>query len=154
MNIQTKILTIVFTIIITSCTGTKPMLGKIENTLSPCPDKPNCVSSQSQDQSHYVEPFHYTGSQQMAFDQLVFIIRQFPRTQITKQTENYLHVEFKSAWFGFIDDVEFLFSSAQQIQVRSASRIGYSDFGVNRKRINSIRAKFEKASLGTNTNDV
>lgn len=66
---------------------------------------------------------------------------------MTKQTENYLHVEFKSAWFGFIDNVEFIFSSAQQIQVRSASRLGYSDFGVNRKRIiNSIRAKFEKVS--------
>jgi uncharacterized protein (DUF1499 family) len=119
------------------------MLEKIENTLSPCPDKPNCVSSQSQDKSHYIEPFQYTGSQKLAFEQLVLVIRQFPRTQIIKQTENYLHVEFKSAWFRFIDDVEFLFYPAQQIQVRSASRVGYSDFGVNRKRINAIRAKFE-----------
>jgi uncharacterized protein (DUF1499 family) len=126
------------------------MLEKMENTLFPCPNKPNCVSSQSQDKNHYVEPFHYTSSQNVAFEQLVFVIGQFSRIQIVKQTENYLHVEFKSAWFGFIDDVEFLFSPAQQIQVKSASRLGYSDFGVNRKRINSIRAKFEKVSKRTN----
>ena len=142
MNNQT-ILTIFLAIIITGC-GNPLNLGKMENILSPCPDKPNCVSSQ--DKSHHIEPFHYTGSQKTAFEQLVSIIREWPRTKIVTQTENYLHAEFKTPWLRFTDDVEFLFYPAQQIQVKSASRLGYSDFGVNRKRINALRAQFEKVT--------
>ncbi len=142
MNIPTTCLIVFFSIILTSCSGNKPM--SIGNPLSPCPKSPNCISSQSQDESHYVAPFVYTGSQQLAFEQLVLVIRNYPRTKIVTETENYLHVECKSKWFGFIDDLEFLFETAQEIQVRSASRLGYSDFGVNRHRIGIFRTQFEK----------
>ncbi|MCK5716877.1 MAG: DUF1499 domain-containing protein [Thiomargarita sp.] len=114
------------------------------NSQLPCPESPNCVSSHSQDKDHYIEPLAYKGTQKNAFKQLITIIHNYPRTNIVTETEDYLHVECKSAWFGFVDDLEFFFTPTQEIHIRSAARVGYSDFGVNRKRIAVMRAQFEK----------
>lgn len=154
MNVQTKFLMLLFSIIMISCSGTNHMSENIVNNLPPCPDKPNCVSSQSKDKTHYVDALKYTGSHKTAFNQLTFVVSQFPEANIVKQTENYMHVEFKSTLFGFVDDVEFLFSPDQQIQLKSASRVGYSDFGVNRKRILAITEKFKNAPKRASTNDI
>jgi uncharacterized protein (DUF1499 family) len=124
------------------CAGRPPgNLGIHEGKLSPCPASPNCVSSQGSDKEHTVEPFIYTASRQQALANLRQIILHMKRTKIVYESGNYLHAEFTSAIFRFVDDVEFYFEeNAKIIQVRSASRIGKSDFGVNRKRMESIRA--------------
>ena len=119
-------------------------IGIDQGKLSPCPDSPNCVSSQSTDPSHYVDPLFFTDSRIDAKIRLLKIIESIPRTQIISHTDNYIHVEFTSLIFRFVDDVEFLFDDEHNlIQVRSASRVGYSDLGMNRKRIEALRQQFQ-----------
>ena len=119
--------------------------GIIQGTLSPCPNSPNCVSSQSSDPSHFIEPLTYHDSQTQARARLLKIIESMPRTQIVSNIDKYLHVEFTSLIFRFVDDVEFLFEEGKNlIHVRSASRVGYSDLGMNRKRIETIREQFQQ----------
>ncbi|UCE64058.1 MAG: DUF1499 domain-containing protein [Nitrospirota bacterium] len=120
-------------------------IGISQGKFSPCPDSPNCVSSQSPDPSHFVEPLSYTDSQTDAKARLLKLIESMPRTQIISNTDNYIHAEFTSLIFRFVDDVEFLFDPDQNlIQVRSGSRVGYSDLGMNRKRIEAIRQQFRQ----------
>ena len=129
-------------LLLAGCTGTRPMnLGVHDGKLAPCPASPNCVSSQSSDRDHSIEPLRYTGSPGEAMDRLQKIIIGMERSRIITETGSYIHAEFTSALFRFVDDVEFFLDErAAVIQVRSSSRIGYSDLGVNRKRIEDIRA--------------
>jgi uncharacterized protein (DUF1499 family) len=134
--------------LLTGCSGTMPNLGINNSELAPCPKTPNCVSSQAHDQEHYIEPIHYEVTQQQARDRLLQIIRSEKRTKILTDHSDYIRVEFTSALFRFVDDVEFYFpnekSGEKIIHVRSASRVGSSDLGVNRKRIEHIRSEFQK----------
>jgi uncharacterized protein (DUF1499 family) len=119
-------------------------LGVNNGKLAPCPSSPNCVSSQSTDAQHQIAPLTFTTNPQQAIANLKNIIQSLPRTKIITETEDYMYAEFKSALMGFVDDVEFyLDSQANVIHVRSASRLGQSDLGVNRQRIETIRAKFQ-----------
>lgn len=119
-------------------------LGVRDGKLAPCPSSPNCVSSQSEDAGHKIEPLTYKSTPQVALAQLKQAIQSLPRTKIITETPNYLYAEFTSAIMGFVDDVEFyLDEDAKVIHLRSASRLGQSDLGVNRKRIESIRAKLQ-----------
>jgi len=98
------------------------------------------VSSQSQDAEHQIEALPYEGSPAEAIAQLKTMIESLPRTQIIQITDNYLYAEFTSALMGFVDDVEFYVNPAEPvIEVRSASRLGESDLGVNRQRVEAIR---------------
>ena len=126
---------------ITGCSGVPPgNLGVKDGSLAPCPASPNCVSSRSPDKEHAIEPLIYTASRTQALEDLKTIILHMKRAKITAESGNYLHAEFTSAILRFVDDVEFYFDeNAKIIQVRSASRLGKSDFGVNRKRVESIR---------------
>ena len=122
-----------------------PALGITNGKLAPCPDSPNCVSSQSNDSANSIEPLRYSDTQTEAKDRLLGIIESLPRTQIQKNEEHYVHVIFTSLLFRFADDVEFYFSEKEKlIHVRSASRVGYSDLGANRKRVEDIRIKFNR----------
>ncbi|MDZ8067387.1 MAG: DUF1499 domain-containing protein [Nostoc sp. DedQUE08] len=119
-------------------------LGISNGKLTPCPNSPNCVSSQSTDASHQIAPLTFTSTPEQAITNLKQIIESLPRTKIITESKDYLYAEFKSALLGFVDDVEFyLDRTANLIHVRSASRLGQSDLGVNRKRIETIRAKFQ-----------
>ncbi|WP_414549161.1 DUF1499 domain-containing protein [Anabaena sp. CCY 0017] len=119
-------------------------LGVNNGKLASCPNSPNCVSSQDRDPEHIISPLSFTSNPQSALANLKEIIESLPRTKIITATEDYLYAEFKSALMGFVDDVEFyLDRQANVIQVRSASRLGQSDLGVNRQRIETIRAKFK-----------
>jgi uncharacterized protein (DUF1499 family) len=110
-------------------------------TLAPCPSSPNCVSTQAQDEGHTIEPFRYRKSRAEAKEALKEIIRSLPRTRLVEEDGSYLHYEFTSLVFRFIDDVEFLFDDeTKTIQFRSASRTGYGDLGVNRTRMEELRA--------------
>lgn len=133
---------IIVSLFLIGCSGVRPAnLGVRDGRLAPCPETPNCVSSQGTDKEHTIEPFSYSSSLPEAVADLKKIIHHMKRTRIVSETDSYLYVEFTSALWRFVDDVEFSFDDASKtIQVRSASRLGKSDFGVNRKRIEMIRA--------------
>ena len=115
----------------------------MQKQLAPCPDKPNCVFSGSKDPEHAIDPYRYSGDLDTARHLLVRIIQEQARTKIIYQEGNYIHVTFTSMILRFTDDVEFLFDDSEKIiQVRSASRVGRSDFGVNRKRVELLRGLF------------
>lgn len=128
-----------------SFSGTRPTnLGIHLDQLASCPSTPNCVSSFSRDSTHAIAPLTYSSNPEQAFAALTQIVQSQPRTKIIQSTDRYLYAEFTSKIMGFVDDVEFyLDRSAHLIQVRSASRLGESDLGVNRQRIESIRAQFQ-----------
>ncbi|MEG4850246.1 DUF1499 domain-containing protein [Microcoleus sp. B5-D4] len=126
--------------------GKRPAnIGIVSGKLAACPSSPNCVSSFSQDAEHKIEPLGYTSSQSEAMVKLKGAIDSYGKTKIITATDNYLYAEFTSALMGFVDDVEFLVDDAAKvIHVRSASRLGESDLGVNRKRIEAIRTQFNQ----------
>ena len=111
--------------------------------LSPCPKSPNCVSTQSSDSKSKIEPIHFNTSKTEAIGKMVDIINSIERTKIITKEDNYIHAEFRTKLFKFVDDVEFYFDDENKvIQFKSASRVGYGDMGVNRKRMEEIRNKF------------
>jgi uncharacterized protein (DUF1499 family) len=124
--------------------GSRPgNLGLHDGTLAPCPSKPNCVSSTATDRRHAIAPLTFTGAPDAALRTLQAVVLGLARTRVITCETNYLYVECTSQLLGFVDDVEFaLDRQAKHLQVRSASRRGYSDFGVNRARIETIRIAF------------
>lgn len=121
----------------------KSPIGIYNNRLMPCPSSPNCVSSHETDLSRFVEPLRYTVSREQAWDAVLSILNESPRARVVTTHDNYIHAEFRSRVFGFVDDMEFLFDDAAPlIYIRSASRIGYSDLGVNRKRVEAFSERF------------
>lgn len=126
--------------------GQRPTkLGVHDGQLAACPQTPNCVSSQSQDSIHQIVPLTYREAPAAAFAKLKQLIRDMERTAIIAEDGQYLYAEFMIPVFGFVDDVEFyLDEAAGVIHVRSASRLGESDLGVNRKRIETIRTRFNQ----------
>lgn len=122
-------------------------LGVNNGKLAACPNSPNCVSSQSpsSDTIHFIQPLNYNCAPEKALADLKAVIEAEERTTIITESSDYLYAEFKSALMGYVDDVEFyLDSDNNTIHVRSASRLGQSDLGVNRKRIETIRTKFNQ----------
>jgi uncharacterized protein (DUF1499 family) len=112
--------------------------------MQPCPDKPNCVSSQAPDKAHRVDPIPFTGAPDLAWEKLRRVLDTESRLRIVDaQEQQYLHAEVRSLIFRFVDDVEFAMDRSEKlIHVRSAARSGYSDLGVNRRRAERIRRKF------------
>ena len=87
----------------------------------------------------------YQGSQQQAMERLKKIVADMPRAKIVAAGNEYLCAEFTSRLFRFVDDVEFLIDPAERvIHFRSASRVGYSDLGANRRRMEEIRGRWEE----------
>jgi len=126
--------------------GTRPdNLGMHDGRLAPPKRTPNNVNSQTDrnaDAEHYIAPLRYAGDARKAWADLRQVIDGMPRVKVVKSESNYLYAEFTTKLMGFVDDTEFyLDEKAGVIQVRSASRLGRRDFGVNRERIESIRAK-------------
>ena len=126
--------------------GSRPdTLGFSVGKFAPPSWKPNSVSStvDKSDEKHYIAPISYAGPGAEAWRRLVVIVKSNPRVTVVRESAAYLHIEYKSAGMGYIDDVEFaLDEKAGVIHVRSASRLGIRDMDVNRKRIESIRAQF------------
>lgn len=127
-------------------TGQRPEgLGEQNGQLKPCSWKPNCVNSTTDagaDPGHAIEPLKLTGNPEVAWASLVALVNGRERVSVVSETASYLYAEFKSRGMGYVDDVEFLLDAKSGvIHVRSASRLGVRDFGVNRARIESIRAQ-------------
>lgn len=115
-------------------------LGIVDGKLAACPASPNCVSSDTSDSDHWIAPLRLRVDPAMAWRTLQTVLFSLPRITQVHGTNDYLHVEARSMVFRFVDDVEFhLRSQAGEIAVRSASRVGYSDFGVNRRRVEDLR---------------
>jgi uncharacterized protein (DUF1499 family) len=129
-----------------ACSSTTPLnLGVREGMLAPCPDRPNCVSSQSAGKAQAVAPLSYKSTAEIAMADLKRVAGSMKGASIVEESPLYLRLEFRSALFRFVDDVEFLLDDgAKMIHLRSASRIGYSDLGVNRGRVENIRKAWEQ----------
>jgi uncharacterized protein (DUF1499 family) len=111
--------------------------------LAPCPGTPNCVSTEAKPGRQRMEPIPYAGTPAQTRERLLEVLRRHSRTRIVRQEPAYLKAECRSRFFRFVDDVEFVFDDdARQIHFRSASRFGYGDRGVNRRRMKEIRAAF------------
>lgn len=124
-----------------SFAGVRPNnLGVRAGRLSPCPCSPNCVSSDADDIDHNAPVFELAQPGAAGWQAIKLAVRQLPRVTIVHETEAYLHAECRSGFFGFVDDLElYLRADGKSIAVRSAARLGYSDFGVNRKRLEGLR---------------
>jgi uncharacterized protein (DUF1499 family) len=125
--------------------GKRPQnLGYATGRLAPCKSSPNCVSSQAdpKDEEHYIAPLALKGDAIAAVRKAV---ESMPRTTVVQVEPDYLYAEFRSKLLGFVDDVEFLADRSKGVvHVRSASRLGRRDFGVNRERIERLRSIIEK----------
>ncbi|HMV41961.1 MAG TPA: DUF1499 domain-containing protein [Leptospiraceae bacterium] len=130
-------------IFVFNCAGTRPTnLGVNNGKLLPCPATPNCVSSQSDptDNEHYILPYKYSVDTNLAFTQLKTLLEKQDRVKIINSNDTYINAEFTSLLMRFVDDVEFYFDEKEKmVHIRSASRLGKGDMGVNRKRMELIR---------------
>ncbi len=135
------------TMFLLSLTSSPPAnLGVRQGRLVKCPESPNCVSTQAEDQEHWIAPMTVSQKSKDSIETLEAIVLQMPRTQIVLKADDYLRAEFRSALFRFVDDVEFYAEAASgRIHFRSASRVGRSDLGVNRARMEKIRNLFAAA---------
>lgn len=118
-----------------------------DGKLSPCPASPNCVSSDAAGDSHSISPLGIRGEPEPAWQALIDHIEAQPRFEIVERRSDYLRAEARTLVFRFVDDVEFHLRSAEkQIAMRSASRVGYSDLGTNR-RLESVRRALAEAGV-------
>lgn len=131
--------------------GSPPQdLGVQEGRLAPCRETPNCVSSFADpaDAVHYVMPLQSRGDVLAAFAQLEDRVSAAERAAIVRSEPDYLRVEYTSRMLGFVDDLELLLDRRESvIHVRSASRLGRRDFGVNRDRVESLRTWLAQSGL-------
>ena len=112
--------------------------------LTACPSSPNCVSTLAppDDTRHAIAPYLYRKPLSEARDVLKATVAGLARTKLVDEDGSYLHYEFTSLLLRFVDDVEFLFDeAAKTVHFRSASRTGYGDPGVNRRRMEDIRSR-------------
>jgi len=118
-------------------------LGVTDGHLASCPPSPNCVSSQDDDEEHGIAPLSYEGEPADAIARLENLIADIENAETIESSDRYLYVQFTSAIMGFVDDVEFYVpEGSDAVEVRSASRLGESDLGVNRRRVEEIRDLF------------
>lgn len=138
---RSSLLTLCALSLLLACTTVKSTAsGGQDDQLPPCPASPNCVSSDATDAAHRVEPYRLRIASEEGWQTLLEVVAALPRTTVVTKTDAYLHAESRSALFGFVDDVEFQLRPAGKIiAVRSASRLGYWDLGVNRRRVEQIR---------------
>ncbi|HET8704960.1 MAG TPA: DUF1499 domain-containing protein [Pseudomonadales bacterium] len=133
-------------VLLASCAGTPSFIGVRDGDLKPCPSSPNCVST-SEVNSHGVPAFKLVMPPEQAINAIANELRKQSRVTIAVQEPRYLHAEYRSAVFRFVDDVEFYAQDDGNLAVRSASRLGYSDFGVNRSRVEDLRELFRQKAI-------
>lgn len=123
----------------------QPDQAKIFNS---CPESPNCVSSLADNKQQFIAPIPYAGERAAVQQKLLEILNSFKRVRITRLDHSYIRAEVKSLIFGFVDDVEFYLDDDQKVvHIKSASRTGYSDLGVNRRRLEKVKAQFAESDL-------
>jgi uncharacterized protein (DUF1499 family) len=135
----------ILSILLTACAGERPAnLGAKDGRLAACPASPNCVSSQAGDERHRIAPLAFIGDPDAAFARLKQVLARRKDTTVIEEQAGYLRVELRTTFF--VDDGEFLLDPERAvIQVRSASRLGYSDLGKNHSRMEEIREQFDRS---------
>lgn len=133
---------------VAACSGSRPPgLGLVGERLGDCPSSPNCVSSESSDPGHHIDALGLAGSREDGWKAARDAVAAMPRTRIVTEKDGYLHAECTSALMRFVDDLELHLAPGENaIGVRSASRLGYSDMGVNRRRVESLRSAMHGAA--------
>ena len=127
-----------------SCASNLPKARLVDGKLRACPDSPNCVSSESDRPSSRIEPLAFQGQPEKAWSDLKETLREMGG-KIQEEQDGFLWATFTSRVFRFVDDVEFRMVSTDGIvHVRSGSRVGYSDLGVNRRRVEKLRTLFNQ----------
>ncbi len=146
---QTCVLSLALVFCVNSCSDSRLHIDNADNErLADCPARPNCVSSEAQDAKHAIKPLRLKGDPTTGWAAISDIVGKLPRSKIVEATDRYLHVTCKSRLFGFVDDLELLLDPATGvIAIRSAARVGYSDLGVNRSRVEALRQKFKTDGL-------
>jgi uncharacterized protein (DUF1499 family) len=124
--------------------------GLVNDRLAPCPDTPNCISSEDPDDGgHFLPPFIFTPVDDIDVRGYIAGIVEDTGGIVTSESGDYVSAEYRSRVIGFVDDVEFRVDNLNgRVHVRSASRVGKSDLGVNPKRYQALRQAFE-AALGS-----
>ncbi len=125
--------------------GARPTnLGVKNGQLAACPEKPNCVSTQATDEGHQIQPLTFDSEQDAMVAAVRDALAKFPRTQIITDADGYFHAECTSLICRYVDDLEvWIDGEARLVHARSASRVGYSDLGVNRKRVEQLFAAIQ-----------
>lgn len=118
--------------------------GPKDGSLAHCPETPNCVSTVDTEDDHAIDPIEFGGSADEALARAKRALEGLPRTTIIEERSDYLRAESRSALFGFVDDVEVYVPGDGRLHFRSASRVGKSDMGVNRKRYEKFKAAFRE----------
>ena len=136
---------------VVSLTAPRPdNLGAVDGRLADPPSSPNCVSTQTEDRTYWMAPLNFAGPPEDAIAELAAVVTAMKGSVLIEQSEHYLCFEFRSPFFRFVDDVEFLAEpETGRIHFRSASRVGYSDMGVNRARMERIRTLFRQRQNAT-----
>ena len=124
-------------------------LGLVDGKLRPCPPgSRTCVCSEASERDRRVQAFELRQHDGTTLDRIAGVIRGMPRARVITQSEHYLRAEFTSLIFRFVDDLELRFDPhAAQVHVRSASRVGKGDLGVNKKRVEELRERLRAAEL-------
>jgi len=116
--------------------------------LSSCPESPNCVSTEAQDNRHKIDAFRLKGDFTKNWPEIQNVVAALPRNALIRADKTYFHATFKSRVFQFVDDLElFLDPLSGIISIRSAARTGYWDFGVNRRRVEQLRHELQGRNL-------
>lgn len=141
---------VILSAVSTSCSSNnmQPHSGLAGNSLRPCPSSPNCVCSEDNNSEAFIQPVSFTGEPENAWIKAVATISEM-NGEVIEKTDEYLHASFTSGIFRFVDDMELRIDKENSIiHLRSASRTGYYDFGVNRKRAERFRKLFQDKSPG------
>lgn len=135
--------------ILWGCSGNPTERQNSESSgLLDCPDTPNCVSSLAKNPKYRVEPFKLNKDLKTSWDMVQNTVGSLPRTKVVSANNNDIHAECRSMIFRFVDDLTLnLTPSNGIINIRSASRTGYSDLGVNRRRVESLRKKLQQKDI-------
>ena len=133
----------VFITTLWGCSGNRTeRLSSESSGFLDCPDSPNCVSSLAKNPKYRVEPFKLKKDPKTSWDIIQKTVGSLPRTKIVTADNSDIHAECRSMIFRFVDDLTLhLTPSKYIIHIRSASRTGYSDLGVNRRRVENLRKK-------------
>ena len=124
------------------------MPGLRDGRLADCPRSPNCVSSEAQGRVHGIEPFTLAAPAEEAWQAAGEVLAELPGTRVVTRQADYLHVECRTPWLRFTDDLELQLRAEEGVMaVRSASRLGYSDLGANRARVEALRAALRERGV-------
>lgn len=135
-------------VIVPLLSGKSVARGAEEGQLAPCPSSPNCVCSIDSD-SHAIEPLAFADADQTHWQALLDALGSLPGWKRVSKDGGYAHFESRTPLMNYVDDIELLWQREQGlVQIRSASRLGHSDLGANRKRVEMLRVLATKTLEG------